>query len=75
MAVQAAEGEPVDAFRHHCFRNDLLVANLGLARDVVLAYFFGASANADAFFLAFKIPTFSKNVCRGALPSVRSCPC
>ena len=27
----------------------------GLARDMVIAYFFGAAAGADAFFLAFRI--------------------
>ncbi|MCB1730388.1 MAG: murein biosynthesis integral membrane protein MurJ, partial [Halieaceae bacterium] len=31
---------------------------LGLVRDVVIAAFVGATANADAFFVAFKIPNF-----------------
>jgi putative peptidoglycan lipid II flippase len=35
---------------------------LGLARDVVLANFFGASAGADAFFVAFKIPNFFRRL-------------
>ncbi len=35
---------------------------LGLARDVVLAAFIGASANADAFFVAFKIPNFLRRL-------------
>lgn len=34
----------------------------GLARDMVIAYFFGASAGADAFFLAFKIPNFFRRL-------------
>ena len=29
---------------------------LGLVRDVVVAYFFGAQAETDAFFLAYKVP-------------------
>ena len=35
---------------------------LGLVRDVVVAFFFGASASADAFFLAFKIPNFFRRL-------------
>jgi putative peptidoglycan lipid II flippase len=35
---------------------------LGLLRDVVLAAFLGASANADAFFVAFKIPNFLRRL-------------
>ena len=35
---------------------------LGLARDVVLANFFGATAGADAFFVAFKIPNFFRRL-------------
>lgn len=34
----------------------------GLARDMVIAYLFGASAGADAFFLAFKIPNFFRRL-------------
>ncbi len=34
----------------------------GLARDMVIAYFFGAAAGADAFFLAFRIPNFFRRV-------------
>ncbi|MEK9591597.1 MAG: lipid II flippase MurJ, partial [Gammaproteobacteria bacterium] len=63
MAVQAAEGES------RLMRSGIIVSGmtflsriLGLARDVVLAYFFGASANADAFFLAFKIPNFFRRM-------------
>ena len=36
---------------------------LGLLRDVVLANLIGANGNADAFFVAFKIPNF----CGGCL--------
>jgi len=35
---------------------------LGLARDVVIANFFGAGAGADAFFVAFKIPNFLRRL-------------
>lgn len=35
---------------------------LGLVRDIVIATFVGASANADAFFVAFKIPNFLRRL-------------
>ena len=35
---------------------------LGLIRDIVIAYFVGASAAADAFFVAFKIPNFMRRL-------------
>jgi putative peptidoglycan lipid II flippase len=35
---------------------------LGLVRDVVIAAVFGASAAADAFFIAFKIPNFLRRL-------------
>ena len=35
---------------------------LGLARDMVIAYFFGAAAGTDAFFLAFRIPNFFRRL-------------
>lgn len=35
---------------------------LGLVRDIVLAGFVGASANADAFFVAFKVPNFLRRL-------------
>ena len=35
---------------------------LGLLRDVAIATFVGASANADAFFVAFKIPNFLRRL-------------
>ena len=40
----------------------LLSRVLGLIRDVVVANFFGASAGADAFFVAFKIPNFFRRL-------------
>ncbi len=50
-------------------RSSLVVASmtmvsrvLGLARDVVLARFIGAGGDADAFFLAFKIPNFLRRL-------------
>ncbi|MGY0218271.1 murein biosynthesis integral membrane protein MurJ [Endozoicomonadaceae bacterium StTr2] len=35
---------------------------LGLVRDVVIAGYFGSSASADAFFVAFKIPNFLRRL-------------
>ncbi|UQB41534.1 murein biosynthesis integral membrane protein MurJ [Thiomicrospira microaerophila] len=35
---------------------------LGFVRDMVIARFFGASAGADAFFVAFKIPNFFRRL-------------
>ena len=35
---------------------------LGLARDVIVAGYFGSSAAADAFFVAFKIPNFLRRL-------------
>ncbi|MDE1460543.1 murein biosynthesis integral membrane protein MurJ [Spartinivicinus poritis] len=35
---------------------------LGLARDIVIANYFGAKAEADAFFVAFKIPNFLRRL-------------
>ncbi|MBT8138345.1 MAG: murein biosynthesis integral membrane protein MurJ [Gammaproteobacteria bacterium] len=35
---------------------------LGLLRDVVIARLFGASGNADAFFIAFRIPQFLRRL-------------
>ena len=34
----------------------------GFIRDMVLSYFFGASAFADAFFVAFRIPNFFRRL-------------
>ncbi len=35
---------------------------LGLIRDIVIAVFVGATANADAFFVAFKVPNFLRRL-------------
>ncbi len=40
----------------------LLSRVLGLVRDVCIAWFLGASASADAFFIAFKIPQFLRRL-------------
>ncbi len=40
----------------------LLSRILGLARDIVIAGFIGASSGADAFFVAFKIPNFLRRL-------------
>lgn len=40
----------------------LLSRVLGLGRDIVIAHFIGASAAADAFFVAFKIPNFMRRL-------------
>lgn len=34
----------------------------GLVRDMVIAYFFGATAGADAFFISFRIPNFFRRL-------------
>ena len=43
-------------FRHHA------LPRAGLLRDVVLANLIGANGNADAFFVAFKIPNFLRRL-------------
>lgn len=40
----------------------LLSRVLGFARDMVLAYFFGAEAGMDAFYVAFRIPNFMRRL-------------
>ena len=40
---------------------------LGLVRDLAVAYFFGAEADTDAFFLAYKIPYLLSLTVGGAL--------
>ncbi|MBN2646336.1 MAG: murein biosynthesis integral membrane protein MurJ [Thiotrichales bacterium] len=40
----------------------LLSRILGFVRDMVIARYFGASAGADAFFVAFKIPNFFRRL-------------
>ena len=45
----------------------LLGRVLGLVRDVLVAYFFGAQADTDAFFLAYRIPYLLTLMVAGAL--------
>jgi putative peptidoglycan lipid II flippase len=40
---------------------------LGLVRDIVVAYFFGAQADTDAFFLAYKVPYLLSLIIGGAM--------
>lgn len=40
----------------------LLSRVFGLVRDMVIAYYFGATAGADTFFLAFRIPNFFRRL-------------
>ncbi|MFT5099117.1 MAG: putative peptidoglycan lipid II flippase, partial [Planctomycetaceae bacterium] len=40
----------------------LLSRVLGVVRDMVIANYFGASAGADSFFLAFRIPNFFRRL-------------
>ena len=54
---------------HGLLRSSLLVGImtmlsrvLGLVRDVVIAGYFGSTASADAFFVAFKIPNFLRRL-------------
>src|SRR3990167_9948953 len=35
---------------------------MGFARDMLLAYFFGATAGVDAFYVAFRIPNFMRRL-------------
>jgi putative peptidoglycan lipid II flippase len=55
--------------RHKLLKNTAIVGSmtlvsrvLGLVRDMVLARWFGANANMDAFFVAFKIPNFLRRL-------------
>jgi len=45
----------------------LLGRILGLVRDILVAYFFGAQADTDAFFLAYRIPYLLTLMVAGAL--------
>jgi len=62
-------GQAVVAPSSGLFRSGIVVSMmtmlsrvLGLARDVVFAHTIGASAGADAFFVAFKIPNFLRRL-------------
>ena len=55
--------------QHKLLKNTAIVGSmtlvsrvLGLVRDMVLARWFGANANMDAFFVAFKIPNFLRRL-------------
>ncbi len=67
MSDNGAESRPEAG--HGLLRSSALVGSmttvsrvLGLLRDIVIAAFVGASANADAFFVAFKIPNFLRRL-------------
>jgi putative peptidoglycan lipid II flippase len=70
VSGQVAESDtPTQAPRVGLMRSSLIVGAatmtsrvLGLVRDVVLAALLGAAANADAFFVAFKIPNFLRRL-------------
>ena len=59
-----ATGDPSELVRSSAVVGvaTLLSRVLGLLRDVVLANLIGASSNADAFFVAFKIPNFLRRL-------------
>ena len=63
-ASTASAGHPVELVRSSAVVGvaTLLSRVLGLLRDVVLANLIGASSNADAFFVAFKIPNFLRRL-------------
>ena len=60
----ASMGDPPELVRSSAVVGvaTLLSRILGLLRDVVLANLIGASSNADAFFVAFKIPNFLRRL-------------
>ena len=65
----AAQSKPVASKRGGLLGSSFVVSMgtmlsrvLGLARDVVLANLLGAAPNADAFFVAFKIPNFLRRL-------------
>ena len=65
----AAQSKPAASKRGGLLGSSLVVSMgtmlsrvLGLARDVVLANLLGAAPNADAFFVAFKIPNFLRRL-------------
>ena len=63
-ASSASVGDPAELVRSSAVVGvaTLLSRVLGLLRDVVLANLIGASSNADAFFVAFKIPNFLRRL-------------
>src|SRR5215211_3198780 len=47
----------------------LLLKVGAMARDVVVASYFGTSDAVDAFFIALTVPTFAINIITGSLPA------
>lgn len=71
MAEQVSQGSPEAKANtgSGLLRSSLVVSAmtmlsrvLGLVRDVVIAFFLGATTNADCFFVAFKIPNFLRRL-------------
>ncbi len=69
QAPQSGQVKKPDTPRHGLLRSSAIVGSmtmlsrvLGLVRDVVIAATVGASAFADAFFVAFKIPNFLRRL-------------
>ena len=67
-SVTQPSGQPPPQ-REGLLRSSLVVSSmtmisrvLGLVRDVCLAVMLGAAGNADAFFVAFKIPNFFRRL-------------
>jgi putative peptidoglycan lipid II flippase len=63
------DSSPSASPEHGLLRSSLVVGAmtmlsrvLGLTRDIVIAVFIGATANADAFFVAFKVPNFLRRL-------------
>jgi putative peptidoglycan lipid II flippase len=64
MAEQSTIARPAGTVAFFTFLSRIM----GLARDVITAYAFGAAAQADAFFVAFRIPNMLRRmVAEGAL--------
>ena len=68
-AEKQAEGPSLKTAAGGLLRSSLVVSSLtmlsrvlGLVRDVVIAFFLGATSNADCFFVAFKIPNFLRRL-------------
>ena len=63
-ASTTSAGHPVELVRSSAVVGVATLSSrvLGLLRDVVLANLIGASSNADAFFVAFKIPNFLRRL-------------
>lgn len=64
QATSAVTGEPTNmAAKGAVVSSMTLLSRLsGFARDVLLSHFLGASAVADAFFVAFRIPNFFRRL-------------